>query len=72
MKLFGSGLFFIFFICALIGAILWPYSINTWLVFIGKDPSIVWWQGALLGFCPILGQITIPFAVVTWILMLFL
>ena len=57
---------------AAIGAICWPYTLNTWLVFFGKEPTIVWWQGALLGFVPVLGQASIPAAVVTWILMLFL
>ena len=58
--------------CSIVGAILWPYSINTWLAYAGKDPSILWWHGMLLGFCPLIGQITIPVAVVTWILMIFL
>lgn len=57
---------------ALIGAFLWPYTINTWLVFAGKAAHIVWWQGCLLGFVPYLGNATIPAAVITWILMLFL
>ena len=59
-------------ICVLIGAILWPYSLNTWLAFFDKEPIIKMWHGALLGFCPILGQATIPVAVVTWLLMLVL
>jgi hypothetical protein len=59
-------------IAVCVGAICWPYTINTWLVFLGKTPQIVWWQGALLGFVPGLGQLSIPAAVVTWILMLFL
>lgn len=59
-------------VCALIGAFLWPYSLNAWLAFFGKPETIVWWHGALLGFCPVIGQATIPVAVVTWILMLFL
>jgi hypothetical protein len=59
-------------ICAVIGAYLWPYTLNTWLIFLHKAPKIVWWHGALLGFCPIIGQLTIPAAVITWILMLFL
>lgn len=58
--------------CAIIGAWLWPYTLNTWLVFFGKAPVVVWWHGALLGFCPFIGQATIPVAVITWILMLFL
>lgn len=59
-------------IFAIIGAIAWPYIINTWLVFFDKAPVITWWEGAILGFCPILGQVTIPGVVITWILMLFL
>lgn len=59
-------------VCVIIGSILWPYTINTWLVFMGKPAVVVWWQGALLGFVPIIGQITIPAAVVTWLLMLVL
>lgn len=59
-------------ISALIGAFTWPYTINSWLEVIGKEPSIVWWQGCLLGFCPYIGQASIPAAVITWILMLFI
>lgn len=57
---------------AIVGALLWPYTINAWLVFAGKPPAVVWWQGALLGFVPVLGQATLPLAIVTWVLMLFL
>jgi hypothetical protein len=71
MKLYKL-LTIVFSVCALIGGFLWPYTINNWLVFFGKEPSIVFWHGLLLGFCPIIGQITIPIAVFTWILMLFL
>lgn len=62
----------IFGICAAIGAVLWPYSINTWLVYFGKEAAVVGWQGALLGFCPGIGQVTIPVAVITWVLMFFI
>ena len=58
--------------CVFVGALLWPYTINSWLVFMGKPAVVVWWHGALLGFAPIIGQATIPAAIVTWILMLFL
>lgn len=74
----GNGIVFLIVVltvmalCSLIGGFLWPYTINTWLVFFGKQPHIVFWQGALLGFCPILGQATIPCAIATWILMMFL
>ena len=72
MKASAIGVLVIFFICAIIGAVLWPYSINTWLAFFDKPQTVLWWHGALLGFCPVLGQVTIPVAVVTFILMLFL
>ena len=58
-------------LCVLPGIVCWPYTINTWLVFVGKDPCIVWWHGLLLGFAPIIGQATIPAAIATWILILF-
>ena len=63
---------FILIVCAVFGALLWPYTINTWLVFFGKQASLVWWQGMLMGFCPGLGQVTIPAAIITWLLMLFI
>ena len=73
MKLAGCGFYLGFFmVFALIGALLWPYTINTWLEYAGKEPVIVWWQGALLGFCPGIGQITLVAAIATWVLMLFL
>lgn len=59
-------------ISGVIGAVCWPYTINTWLVFFGKAPAIVWWQGFLLGYVPGLGQASIPAAIITWILMLFI
>jgi ABC-type lipoprotein release transport system permease subunit len=59
-------------ICAVIGALLWPYTINEWLIFFDKEPVVLWWHGAILGFTPVIGQATIPAAVVTWILMLIL
>ncbi len=55
-----------------IGAFCWPYTINSWLVFMDKPPTIVWWQGFLLGYVPFIGQVSIPAAIITWILMLFL
>lgn len=55
-----------------IGAILWPYTINSWLIYAGKDPYIEWWMGGLLGLAPIFGQTAIAAAIITWILMMFL
>jgi len=59
-------------ISAVIGAVLWPYTINTWLVYFGKQPVFTWYYGAILGFIPFIGQLTIPLAVITWIAMMFL
>lgn len=68
----GFVFFLIFGISFVVGAILWPYTINTWLVYAGKPPGIEWWMGGLIGFVPGLGQFSIPAAVLTWITMLFL
>lgn len=68
----GIAVVFILIVCAVVGALLWPYTINTWLVFFGKQATVVWWHGMLMGFCPGLGQATIPAAVITWMLMLFI
>ena len=65
-------MFLIIILGGIVGGLLWPYTINTWLVYFGEEPQVVWWQGALLGFVPLIGKLTIFFAVATWILMLFL
>lgn len=59
-------------IMGIIGGFLFPYSINSWLVFFGKEPVMVFWQGFILGIIPYTGKISIPFAVVTFVLMMFL
>ena len=56
----------------IVGAFTWPYSINTWLIYFGKSPMIVWWQGCLISLVPWLGRATIPVAVLTWLAMFFL
>lgn len=74
MKIYGGcfGLLIFLTLSGILGAFLWPYSINTWLVFFHKPPTIMWWHGFLLGYLPYFGQIIIPVAVITWVLMLFL
>lgn len=54
----------------IVGAFLWPYSLNAWLVFFGKQPNVVWWHGFVLGITPYFGQASIPVAIITWILMM--
>ena len=69
----GCGLMLLIMIVfAAIGALCWPYAINTWLIYAGKTPKIVWWEGALLDFVPYFGGLSIPAAVATWLLMMFL
>jgi hypothetical protein len=69
-----SGVAVVIVLCvsAIIGAFVWPYSINTWLEFANKEPVVVWWHGVLLGFVPAIGQVGLPLAAITWIAMLFL
>ena len=55
-----------------LGAWLWPYTINSWLVYAGKPEAILWWHGTFFAFVPVMGQLTIPAAVVTFVLLLFL
>ncbi len=59
-------------ISAVLSAWLWPYSINAWLVYSGKEPSVLWWHGVLLGLVPGVSQACLPAAIFTWLLMLFL
>lgn len=71
----GAGVVFsltIILIWCAVCAWLWPYTLNTWLEYMGKAPQVVWWQGALLGFVPYLGRLSIAAAVITWFLMLLL
>lgn len=71
-KLFFSSISLMLIAGFILGAVLWPYTINTWLLYVGKDPAVVWWQGGLLGFVPVIGQLSVPAAVVTWLVMLFI
>ena len=72
MKRVFDFCFIILAISALIGAVLWPYTINTWLVYFGKQPSFAWYYGIILGFVPYIGQLSIILAAITWIAMMFL
>lgn len=68
----GGTIFIGLLISAIIGSFCWPYTINTWLEFSGKDPVFLWWHGALIGIVPAFGQASLPLAIITWIAMLFL
>ena len=62
----------IFGLFGIIGGFCFPYALNSWLVFFGKAPTVVFWQGFILGICPYVGQASIPVAVITFIAMLIL
>ncbi len=55
-----------------LGLWLWPYSVNTWLAYMDKEPTMLWWHGAIFSLVPGLGQLWIVTAPVTWIAMMFL
>jgi hypothetical protein len=67
MKFGFTAIAIILIISIIVGGWLWTYSINSWLVYAGKTPSIKFWQGALIGCVPYIGQLSIPIAVGTWI-----
>ena len=54
------------------GALCWPYVMNSWLEFAGREPTAVWWMGAILGLYPRFGYVSLPLAGLTWVLLLFL
>lgn len=66
------GYLAIAFFGLILGAILWPYTLNTWLEFFDKAPQVVWWHGVLLALFPPTGRIMIGAAVITWVMFLFI
>ncbi|MCU1492209.1 MAG: hypothetical protein JWM85_3614 [Acidimicrobiaceae bacterium] len=65
------GVLALLFLGVILASLLWPYTINSWLVHLGKPPVVVWWQGALLGFVPVINRLTVLAAVVTFFALLF-
>lgn len=67
-------LVFFWLLSAIVGIWTWPYTINTWLVFLGKTAVVTGWHGFFLGLVPFVGKIkfSLTLAVLTWIFMLFL
>ena len=59
-------------IFGVIGIYVWPYAINSWLLYCGKAAQVLWWHGFLLGVIPKLGVLGIILAMTTWIAMMFL
>lgn len=52
------------------GALLNTYTINTWLTYCGKTPSVLWWHGGLIGLAT--NALIVPAALITWVCQLFL
>ena len=55
-----------------IGALTWPYTINTWLEYTGKEAAFTALGGFVLGCVPVIGQLSIPGAAGTWICTFFI
>ena len=75
LALFSLGILPIIIVLSIfgiIGGFCFPYALNSWLVFFGKAPTVVFWQGFLLGIIPYIGQSSIPVAIITFIVMLIL
>jgi hypothetical protein len=78
VKTIQRNAFFYFLITTLIAvfvtSFLVPYTINTWLEFVGKEPVALWWHGAILGCIPSLPlrSLILVAAAGTWVAMLFL
>lgn len=70
----GCG-FIIFILCVLgpvLGAFVIPYDINTLLQWAGKEPTFLWWYGALLGLIPSVSYWATIAAVVIFIVSFFM
>lgn len=67
-----SMIIIITLISGVIGGFVWPYTINSWLLFLGKPATVTFLQGFVLGIIPMIGYLGTPIAAITWIIMLFL
>lgn len=66
------GILFVMIISMVLNAFTFPYVINTWLVYFGKAPAVLWWHGLLIGFIPAVGQLGLILAFITWVATLFI
>lgn len=71
-NLFLSNLLAGLLISTVFGGFLWPYAINTWLIYFSKSAKVTFLHGMLLGVIPGIGFAQFPIAAFTWIVMLFL
>jgi len=71
----GCGCIFFFaffFISPIIGALTMPYAVNTWLEYLGKDPTFTWYYGLFLGIIPSVGYWSLIVAIITFIAIFFI
>lgn len=72
LSIFGLILgLILLFLGPILGAFLWPYTINSWLEYYGKEPAFAWWHGALFGFVPFLNLFMVFLAVATFVAKMF-
>lgn len=70
----GIGCLIILVLLALgpvIGSFTIPYCVNSWLIWAGKEPTFLWWYGALIGIIPSASYWSIVAAIITFILSFF-
>ena len=72
LAVFSIPLVIIYGILGIIGGFLWTYVINTWLVYFGYVPCVLFWHGFLLGIIPKVGYLSIVCSIITFIAMLIL
>lgn len=72
LAVYSIPIIIIYGILGLIGGFLWTYVINTWLVYFGYVPVLLFWHGFLIGIIPKIGQLSIVCSIITFITMLIL
>lgn len=55
-----------------IGGFGWEYTLNHWLIFAHKEPSMTFFKGFLIGLFPPLGVLSIMASFLTFVLSLFI
>jgi len=74
IKLLFTQLLSLFIVClvtGIIGSICIPYTLNTWLIYAGKEATITALNGFLFGLVPPIGLLSIFSSFGTWVAILF-
>lgn len=70
-KLFLGAIALTMLVNFLIGALTWPWLLNTALGLVGKKAVVLWWQGGLIGMVPGFNYAGLVCCVLVWIATLF-